>query len=192
MSIRRIAFFALFSLAATLLAGERSTLYDRVDARLSREPDVAKALGKPSPEIERLSWMLGRWKVAVRVAGQEVKESDRGESVAQMVIGGTWLEVRDSYQGVEQDVSYLTYNIVTKEWIALGIDKTGNAVTATGKAWDGDRLTLLAQNATVVGERVTLRQVLERISDREYVLRNEEQLPSGSWALVDEYVYRKQ
>jgi hypothetical protein len=37
-----------------------------------------------------------------------------------------------------------------------------------------------------------LRQVLEKVSDREYTIRNEERLASGSWALVDEYVYRKQ
>jgi hypothetical protein len=172
---------------------ERSTLYDRVDARLKREPAVAEALGKPPQQLERVSWMVGRWKVAVRIAGEtEVKESNRGESVVQPVIGGTWLEIRDSYEGGEQDVGYLTFNIVTKEWITLAIDRTGNAVTLRTKGWDGNRLTFVAEDVIIVGERVPLRQVLEKVSDREYTIRNEERLASGSWALVDEYVYRKQ
>ena len=42
-----------------------------------------------------------------------------------------------------------------------------------------------------LGERVVLRQTLEKRSDREYRLLNEELLPNGGWRAVDEYVYVK-
>jgi hypothetical protein len=50
---------------------------------------------------------------------------------------------------------------------------------------------LIAENADIIGERVTLRQTIEKRSPREYRVLNEEQLPDGTWAAIDEYVYPK-
>lgn len=171
-----------------------STLYDRIAAKMERNPELAKAVGHPSTELGSAAWMIGRWKVTSRVFARDAKTEpeDHGESTVEEVLGGTWLQIRDTYEGKPEDHGFLTFNVATKEWIAIGIDKTGNAITSKAKGWDGNRLSLVAENAEILGERVVLRQTLEKKSDREYRILNEERLPSGEWAVIDEYVYRKQ
>lgn len=171
-----------------------STLYERIAAKMERNPELAEAVGNPSTELGRAAWMIGRWKVTSRIFANGVKTEpeDHGESTVEAVLGGTWFQIRDTYEGKPQDHGFLTFNVATKEWIAIGIDKTGNAITSKARGWDGNRLLLVAENAEILGERVVLRQTLEKKSDREYRILNEERLPSGEWAVIDEYVYRKQ
>jgi hypothetical protein len=171
-----------------------STLYPRVGAKLEQNPELAKAFGHPPQELRDAAWLVGRWKVTSRsfLESGEPGVADHGESTVTAVLGGTWLEIRDSYKGNPEDLGFLTFNVVTKEWVSISIDKSGNAVTAKAPRWDGNRLVLAAEDANIVGEHVVLRQTLEKQSDREYRIVNEERLASGEWALIDEYVYRKQ
>jgi hypothetical protein len=189
------------SVALSLARGESaeehlrvSTLYDRIAAKMERNPELAEAVGQPSAEIGRAAWMIGRWKVTSRIFAKDAKTEpeDHGESTVEEILGGTWLQIRDTYDAKPQDHGFLTFNVATKEWIAIGIDKTGNAITSKARGWDGSRLSLVAENAEILGERVVLRQTLEKQSDRQYRILNEERLPSGEWAVIDEYVYRKQ
>lgn len=167
-----------------------SSLYERIEGKLARQPALAEQVGKPSPELERVRWLVGRWAIQSRVFAQGEAFADGGESSVEEILGGTWLQIRDSYDGQSQDLGFLSFNPVTKEWVALGIDRTGNAVTATGRGWEGNRLMLVA-NAEIVGERVVLRQTMEKVSDDQYRVLNEEKLSDGSWARIDEYVYTR-
>lgn len=198
MKARLLAAAVVIALVLSAMSAEKhpriSTLYDRIGAKMKANSALAEAVGKPSPELRRAAWLVGRWNVTARVfaEGAAPSESDHGQSTVAEILGGTWLEIRDSYDGQLQDLGFLTYNVATNEWIAIGVDQSGNAVTSKAKAWDGNRLALVAENAEILGERVVLRQTLEKHSDREYRILNEERLPSGEWAVIDEYVYRKQ
>jgi hypothetical protein len=129
--------------------------------------------------------------VTSRVFAESDEFTSRGTSSVEPILGGTWLQVRDSYEGETQDVGFLSFNPATKEWVAVGIDRTGNAITSKGARWENNRLVLLAGEVQIVGERVVLRQTLTKVSEREYRILNEEQLDDGAWARIDEYVYRK-
>ena len=198
MKARLISATVMFVLVLSAGAAEKppriSTLYDRIGAKMAQSPALAEAVGSPAPELRGAAWMVGRWNVTARVFTEkaEPKESDHGQSTVEEILGGTWFQIRDTYEGQPQDLGFLTFNVATKEWIAIGIDKSGNAVTSKAKAWDGNRLALVAEDADILGERVVLRQMLEKRSDREYRVLNEERLPNGEWAVIDEYVYRKQ
>jgi hypothetical protein len=170
-----------------------STLYDRVAARLAADPKLAQSLGEPTSELRAARWMVGTWDVTSRVFAtpQTPERTDKGRAVVTEILGGTWLQLADSYDGREQDRGFLTYNAPMKRWISIGIDKTGNGVTAIAEKWEGNRLAFIAESVDIVGERVTLRQTIEKRSDREYRLLNEERLSDGTWAAVDEYVYTK-
>lgn len=163
-------------------------LYERVDAKLAANRELAAAIGKPAREMESVRWMIGRWRITSRVTGSE--NADHGEAVIEEMMSGTWLQFREAYSGELQDLGYLTFNPATRQWISIGLDRTGNAVTSIGERWEGNRLVLIAAEANIIGERVVLRQTVEKRSDREYRVLNEEQL-GGKWVMLDEYVYTK-
>jgi hypothetical protein len=184
----------VIALALMLLTPDRvSTLYDRIGARLAADPKLAESLGQPTSELRNARWMVGTWDVTTRVfaTAQSPERIEHGRAVISEILGGTWLQFEDSYDGKPQDLGFLTYNPVSKRWTSVSIDKTGNGVTATAEKWEGDRLALIAEGVEIVGERVTLRQTIEKRSPREYRLLNEERLSDGTWAAVDEYIYTK-
>ncbi|HEU4887957.1 MAG TPA: DUF1579 family protein [Thermoanaerobaculia bacterium] len=190
MKVFAVAVLSLVLLATT--PTRVSTLYQRVTARLEAEPELARVVGLPTPQIQEARWLLGRWAITARVFSSDGSDSiDRGEGTVEPILGGTWLQLRDRYSGEPEDLGFLTYNAATKRWMAIGIDKSGNAITAIGERWEGNRLVLIAENADIIGERVTLRQTIEKRSPREYRVLNEERLPDGTWAAIDEYVYTK-
>ena len=168
-----------------------SSLYARIENRLARQPQIAQSLGKPPAELVQARWLVGRWNVNSRVFAQSDHYVAGGESVVEPIMGGTWLQIQDIYDAEVQDLGFLTINPVTSEWVAIGIDRTGNAVITKAQRWEDDRLVLLSENAEVLGERIALRQILTKVSDREYHVLNEERLENGIWAQIDEYVYTK-
>jgi uncharacterized protein DUF1579 len=167
-------------------------LYDRVADELAARPELA-SLGKPPPELAKVAWMLGEWDIETQVAATatESERIDHGSSTVTTTLTGTWLQFTDTYPQGNQDLSFLTYNIVTRRWISLTIDATGNNVAASAPAWESNRLPLIARDVEILGLKVTLRQTIVKRSDDEFVLMNEELLPDASWRQVDEYRYRR-
>lgn len=159
------------------------TLYDRIADKLAANP---KLLERPAT-VDDVRWMAGRWSVTAHVFKD--KRVSKGEQLVEPALGGGWLTMRDHYPDGGVDVGYLTYNTITKQWISLAIDGLGNAVKATGKRWDGNKLVLTTENAEIVGERVNLRQTITKRSADEYHVLNEERLSSGNWVALDEYTY---
>ena len=178
------------TMAVCLFALTISTLYERVEKRLVAQPELAQLVGQPTPELQDARWLVGKWNVTARIFSAP-ENVDRGEGTVTPILGGTWLQLQDRYSGHPEDLGFLTYKAVTKQWISIGIDKHGNAITAIGERWEGNRLELIAERADIIGERVTLRQTIEKRSPREYRVLNEERLPDGTWAAIDEYLYTK-
>lgn len=163
------------------------TLYERIAAKLEAHPELATA-----PSLAEVEWMAGEWDVTARVfATDKTSERiDRGRSRVEKILGGTWLALRDTYPSGTQDLGYLTFNTMTREWIALHLDSNGNAVRATSPGWNDGRLVFVLEDIEILGERITLRQTIEKRSAREYRVLNEERV-GGGWAKLDEYVYVK-
>jgi hypothetical protein len=191
--VRLLLLLAFVSVHSSFAADE-PTLYDRVAARLDAQPDAAAAIGNPSAELEQARWLVGRWSVTARVfaTARAAERVEQGQSVVEEILGGTWLQFHDTYRGRVQDQGFLTFNPASQRWLSIGMDKIGNAIVSTAGRWDGDRIVFLAPDAEVLGERVVLRQTLEKQSNDAYRVRNEERLPSGRWIALDEYVYSRQ
>lgn len=136
--------------------------------------------------------MVGEWDVTAHVFAtpKTPERIDRGRSHVEKILDGTWLSFRDTYPAGTQDLGYLTFNTMRKEWLSVHLDSTGNAVRATSRGWNDSRLVFVIENLEILGERLTLRQTIEKRSAREYRVLNEEQVPGG-WAKLDEYVYVK-
>jgi hypothetical protein len=189
---RRSIIIALGALLAACVHAPPPSLYERVATHLAQRSDLAQ-LGAPPVELQQVSWMIGTWDIEATVFAttSAPERVDRGRSVVTPVIGGTWLQMADTYPGGTQDLGFLTFDPVGRRWLSLGLDSTGNAVRASAPAWDGDRLALLAGDAIIVGEHVSLRQTLTRLGPDAFTLSNEERRPDGSWLRLDEYRFRR-
>jgi len=170
-----------------------ATLYERIESRLRNDSVLAARVGQPPPELEQLRWMIGTWNVTARVfATTSSPESiSHGTSIVMPALNGTWLCVTDTFPS-GQDVGYIGYEYSTHRWVALSLDSSPGAhLTYADGAWHGNRLIFRGPPTQIVGEVAVLRQTLEKRSEREYRVLNEEELSSGHWVTVDEYVYRK-
>jgi hypothetical protein len=184
--------WGLFSSAGSAAAqeGKPPSLYERVSAALAKRNDL-NDLGKPPAEMRQVNWMLGTWNIEATVEADPAKKVDRGTSVVTAVLGGVWLQSTDSYPSGTQDLGMLSYNRVTRQWVNSSIDSNGNAFTAYAPNWDGDRIVFIAENIKVMGETVTLRQVLTRHGRDEFEIVNSEKTGEATWAVLDRYVYRR-
>jgi hypothetical protein len=174
-------------LLAPFAARADNDLYGRIAQRLAKDPALAARLGHPAPEMKQVAWMIGDWDIATEAEG---KDAGHGESHVMPILGGTWLEIRDTYPQGNQDITYITFNPATKRWVSLTIDALGTAAASTGEEWDGDTL-VMSGDVVVVGEAATLRQTVTRESDRAYSIGNEERMPDGTWKHLDTYRYTR-
>jgi hypothetical protein len=170
---------------------DEASLYDRVARQFEARPELADAIGRPPAQLEQARWLVGRWSVTARVfaTARAPERIEQGESVVEEVLGGAWLQFHDSYGGRVQDQGFLTFNPASSRWLSIGMDKVGDAIVSTAGRWDDGRIVFLAPDAEVLGERVVLRQTIEKESNDGWRLLNEERLPSGKWIALDEYVY---
>jgi hypothetical protein len=183
----------ILSTVVSLHAADQPSLYERVAARLADRPDLA-TLGQPPAELEQVAWMHGSWTIEATVFAtpSSPERTDHGSVLVSRVVGGCWLQLAYSYPTGTQDLGFMTYNRVTRRWTSVGLDSTGNAAVVTAAAWEGNRLVFETPALEIVGERVHIRQTIEKLSPDEFVLRNEERLPDGTWRALDQYRYRRQ
>ena len=104
-----VSLLIMLSFAA---AAKDATLYDRVAARLARDPKLAAALGHAAPKMKQTAWMIKNWDIMTTIENKQ--GADKGRSVVTSALGGVWLEIRDTYPQGNQNISYLNFNPVTK------------------------------------------------------------------------------
>jgi hypothetical protein len=168
------------------------SLYERIAAKLEADPDLAARLDAPAAELESARWLVGTWDVTATVfaTSSTPERRDAGVSVVSPAMGGTWLEITGTYPTGTQDLGFLGFDPVARQWVSLALDSAGDVVVNRASGWEGDRLTFTG-SVHILGEDVTLRQTLARHSDTEYVVLNEELLADGRWQGLDSYLYRK-
>jgi hypothetical protein len=156
-------------------------------------PSLAQQIEKPPLELTEVSWMTGNWDITARIFATATTPERVSQGVGEVLpaLGGRWLRVTDRYPDGGVDEGYLTYNGSTKKWTNVTLDAGGNAFISTSEGWQGNRIVFVTPEIEIVGEKATLRQTIERRSDTEYHLLNEERLPDGRWVALDEYTYRK-
>jgi hypothetical protein len=178
---------ALAAATPAASAPAQRDLYQRVSERLAADPALAARIGHAGPEMQSLAWMIGTWDVVAIVEGREVTAADHGTSEVRPVLGGTWLEVRDTYPSGTQDISYLGFSAAERRWVSLGLDSLANANRVTAAGWGDDRL-IFEGDFLVLGLPAHLRQTLSRSGVDEYLITNEERI-GGAWRRLDRYRY---
>jgi len=171
---------------------QQPTLYERIALKLARDPRLAQRLAMPPAELERAKWLLGQWEVSARVfaTASTPERRSQGSSRIDQALGKAWIRFDDTYAD-GSDLTFLTFNAITQRWVSVTIDGTGNAVTTQGTGSIDHRLVFTGPPVSIVGETVRLRQTMEKRSDGEFHVLNEERLADGRWVALDEYSYRK-
>lgn len=178
----------LLLLPFVAFAGEPPNLYDKVAAKLAADPALAARLGRAGPEMASVGWLLGEWDVVAEVTARS-DAPEHGTSHVTTVLGGTAIELRDSYPSGTQDLGFISYSPATDSWTSIGLDSIGNAIathghaTANGLVFEGD--------VVIVGVSTHLRQTIKREGERSYTLTNEERGSDGRWRTVDTYRYTR-
>ncbi len=175
-----------------LAAEAAPALYQRIADRLAQRPDL-EHLGEAPAEMAAVDWLVGTWDIEVVVLATDgtPERHDHGRSTVRRVLRGTWLEISGDYPGGSQDLGFLGFDPVTRRWKAIALDGSGNALVSLAPGWRGDRLELIAEDAEIVGERLALRQTLQRHGDDAYEVVNEERSADGRWSVVDRYSFRR-
>ena len=137
-----------------------------------------------------MSWLLGDWDVVAEVhAGNHVSEPEHGRSHVSATLEGTLLEQRDTYPSGTQDLGFLSYSPVTRQWSNVALDSVGDAVVIRGQATPTGLV--LEGDVTIVGVDTHLRQTMARDGADAYRVINEERAADGSWRLLDSYRYTR-
>ena len=148
-------------------------------------------LARPVPELEYIAWMAGAWRCHTHsFAVGSTPSHDFGESTytAKMVMRNalnrqrTWLQLADS---ASRDLSFITYDPMTKHWVVTGIEWPVSYGTSVGTIV-GNKIVVIG-DATVFGRQYRLRQTYTKLSNDAFKIFNEEQLPDGTWMPDDEY-----
>jgi hypothetical protein len=169
------------------------SLYERVGAKLAGDPALARRLAEQPKQLDAVAWWIGSWEVTAHVFATKTtpERTDHGQEQVERLLGGSWLSFRDTYPTGTQDLGFVTFDAVQGVWRAVHLDSTGTTVIAISKGWENGKLVFLTRDAVILGEKVELRQTVEKRSDDEYRLLNEERLASGTWLALDEYLYKR-
>lgn len=168
-------------------------LYERVEAKLATHPHRDE-LGRPPAELREVEWMLGEWTIETTVFADVPSATDSrplGSTIISRVLNDCWLQMDDRYPDGGRDLGFLTFNVITQRWVSIGLDGYGNAVQTTAERWQDGRAVFEAAAAEIIGEKVHLRQTIEKISPDEFLITNAEYLADGTWRKLDEYRYRR-
>ena len=164
----------ILTLALMLAAAEPPTLLQRIQERLATDPAAAATIGRPSPLMREIDWLIGTWDVTTQLEGRG-GPPETGTSVVTPVLGGTWLEVRDTYAHGTQSLIYVGYSALEGRWVSVSIDSLMSANRSTASAWTGNRI-VLEGDFIIFGLPAHLRQTVARDGADNYSLINEERI----------------
>jgi hypothetical protein len=191
---------ALLLLTATTLAGHKTadvppsgpTFYERVASKLAADPALAAASRSPAAQMQKLRWLIGSWRVEAHVFATATtpERTVAGTSTVTPMLDGTWLQITGDYPDGTHDLDYLGYDVVAQRWVSISLGYAGSNLVDYAGDWNEDKLEFSAHHARLLGVDVELRQIVEKRSDNEYTVRNDERL-GKKWVRLDEYTFSK-
>jgi len=168
------------------------TFYERVAAKLADDPEMAAAARGSAPQMQKLQWLIGNWRVEAHVFATATTPERKsvGTSTVKPMLGGAWLEISGDYPDGTHDLDYLGYDVGMRRWVSFSPGYAGSNLTDVASDWIDDKLEFSAHRARLMGVDVERRQIIEKRSDREYHVRNDEKL-GKNWVRLDEYTFTK-
>ena len=190
----------LLLLASTTLAAHKTvevapsgpTFYERVASKLAEDPALAAAAKAPAPQMQKLQWLVGSWRAEAHVFATATAPERKsvGTSTVTPMLDGAWLQIAGDYPDGTHDLRYLGYDVGMQHWTSFALGRAGSNLVNFASDWVDNKIEFSAQRARLMGVDVELRQIIEKRSDTEYHVRNDERL-GKKWVRLDEYTFTK-
>ena len=164
------------------------TLIQRLQQRFAANPAAFASLGRPAPQMHEADWLIGTWDVSA-VVEERGGPPTSGTSVVTPTFGGAWLEIRDTYPGSSQNLTYVGYSAVEGRWVSIAIDNLMDANRSSAAAWTGDRL-VFEGDELILCLPAHLRQTVERHGNDAFDVF-EEEFVGESWHRFAIRYYRR-
>jgi hypothetical protein len=168
------------------------TFYERVASKFAADPALAAVAHGPTPQMQKIQWLVGTWRVEAHVFATATTPERKsvGTSTVRPMLDGAWLEITGDYADGTHDLNYIAYDASAQRWVSIWLGYTGSALVDYASDWTNDQLEFIAHRARLMGVDVDLRQIVEKRSDTEYHVRNDEKL-GKKWVKLDEYTFTK-
>jgi len=168
------------------------TFYERVASKLAADPALATALHGQTSQMQKVQWLLGTWRVETHVFATATtpERKSAGKSTVRALLDGAWLEIAGDYDDGTHDLDYLAFDPTAQRWVSVSLGYGGTALVDFASDWVGNRIEFNAHHARLMGVDVDLRQTIEKRSDKDYHVLNEEKL-GKRWVKLDEYTFAK-
>jgi hypothetical protein len=172
--VRRILLLLLLAVACATHHAHPS-LYERVGARLKKDPHALDGAPSPQGDREKLARFVGKWRCDSHVFATPTTPEREGSRPDHMHFDvdkdGDLLSVDDTSSTPFRSI-FIGWDGNAHTWVSATMDSTAFGVL-TAPSWSGDRL-ILEGHVTIVGEPTWLRQTYELVDQDHYVLLNEE------------------
>ena len=138
-------------------------------------------------EMEKMRWLEGEWESVNRVPATSKNPAyeETGSGMYRFCEKEAWVCLVGK-DGRER--RYLTFDPFSRQWIYLLAEGAYGILRSPG--WNGDALVFEGE-MTMIGVNCVLRQAWKKKCHNEFSFVNEEKLPDGTWAHVDEWELRR-
>jgi len=151
-------------------------------------PEKFASLGAlRSQELARFDWLVGDWTYENPVPATPVSPAycDAGSATFMMSADGKWL-CAQTPDGRQQPM--ITFDPCSRRWIYLLTQGSFGLLRSNG--WIDGRIAFTGV-MTMIGIECEWRMTWMRRGGDEFGFINEERLPDGTWAYIDEWRYRR-
>jgi hypothetical protein len=152
-------------------------------------PDaIQKVSAARVKEMESFHWIAGEWNFENPVPATPVSPAytDAGESRYSISEDGGWVCVVSPDGSLQR---CLTFDPLSGQWIYV-LARGSYGMLRSKEGWVGNQITFHGL-MTMIGIECNWRMTWTKSSGDEFAFVNEEQLPDGSWAYIDEWRFRR-
>ena len=138
-------------------------------------------------KLREMDWLAGDWISENRVPAATLNPAyvEPGATTMRFCEKGAWLcRVRPD----GRELPFVTYDPFSKQWMYILAEGAFGILRSPG--WVGNRI-VFEGYMTMIGVDCQMRQTWTKANNDEYRFINEERLPDGSWAYIDEWELRR-
>lgn len=184
-----------FTLALPPLAPiQETTILERVEEKLQKNPALAKLMAQAPPELESTRFMAGRWDVVATTfaTSRSARVVRTGTAESAFELDGRWLVTRTELPD-QKVIQFLGYDPYERRWYLQFFSSAGrgtNAPLLSSAGWDAGRL-VLAGTMMFYLEPAEVSVRFEKSGEDAYRLVFEESLPGRTSRALLQHEYRR-